>query len=89
MIKRKVNIEISDNQIVIKNISKYPLENCMLNITNMLYGSVLFEKFDLQINETKSFGIKTDNFYEEWKDDKLHVRFYSNHKKIKIFNIYI
>ena len=34
----------------------------------MLYGSVLFEKFDLQINETKSFGIKTDNlfFHNNW-----------------------
>ena len=82
MIKRKVKININENQFFIENISGYPLENCMLNITNTLYGSINFSKFDLQIDEIKSFSITTDNFYEEWKNEKFHVRLYSNHKKI-------
>jgi autotransporter strand-loop-strand O-heptosyltransferase len=82
MIKRKVKININENQFFIENISGYPLENCMLNITNTLYGSINFSKFDLQIDEIKSFSISSDNFYEEWKNEKFHVRLYSNHKKI-------
>jgi autotransporter strand-loop-strand O-heptosyltransferase len=82
MIKRKVKIDINNNQVIIENISKYPIENCMLNITNILYGSIVYDRFDLGINEVKTFNINTDNFYEEWKNEKIHVRLYSNHKKI-------
>jgi autotransporter strand-loop-strand O-heptosyltransferase len=82
MIKRKVKIEFNNSQFIVKNISNRELNNCMINVNNILYGQVLYEKFDLLIGETKSFPIMTDNFHEQWKDEQFHVRLYSNHKKI-------
>lgn len=82
MINRKVKITINDTQVSIENISKYELNNCLFNITNVLYGNVIYEKFDLRIGETKVFYMAIDNFYEQWKNEKLHVRLYSNHKKV-------
>lgn len=82
MIERKVKIEVSETSVTVKNTSKYDLENCLLNITNILYGQVVYEKFDLIKGDTITFQITTDNFYQEWKNEKLHVKLYSNHKKI-------
>ena len=82
MINRKVRVEIEDNQVTLENISNYQLDNCLLNVTNVLYGLVIYEKFDLQVGETKTFYMLSDNFYEQWIGEKFQVRLYSNHKKI-------
>ena len=50
MINRKVRVEIEGNQVTLENISNYQLDNCLLNVTNVLYGVVIYEKLK---NKTK------------------------------------
>lgn len=81
MIKRKVNIEfISTDCVNVTNVTNIRLENCLLDVKNTLYGNMVFQKFDLEPKETKTFIISKDNFYEQWKDEKFYVKLFCNHK---------
>lgn len=89
MIKRLVNIELNgSDSIKITNITDVKIENCLLDVKNILYGTICYQTFDLAPTEEKTFQISRDNFYTEWKDEKINVKLYSNHKLIldKIFN---
>ncbi len=82
VIDRKVKIELDSNSFFITNLTKNRLENCFLDVKNILYGIVSESKFDLEPEETITLPKTLDNFYDQWKDEKLHFKMYSNHKKI-------
>ncbi len=83
MIKTKVKIDFQGSDVVeVTNMTDIRLENCLLDIKNILYGTICYQTFDLSPNETITFQLSKDNFYEEWKDEKFNVKFYSNHKLI-------
>ena len=64
------------------NISDIVLENCIIEIQNILYGIVLYEKFEIESNEKISFNLYSDNFINEWLDEPLNINIYNNHKLI-------
>jgi autotransporter strand-loop-strand O-heptosyltransferase len=78
----KINIEVKETYIKVTNLLDRVIENCLLDVKNVLYGTVISSKFNLEPNESKDFYFLIDNFYEEWRFEKLHVKLYSNHKKI-------
>lgn len=82
MIKRPVKIDFINNQVIVENVTNRVLEDCLLNIRNILYGVVVYERFDLQPGQVIIFNMFLDNFREQWINEKFHVRFYSNHKKL-------
>jgi autotransporter strand-loop-strand O-heptosyltransferase len=82
VIDRKVKIELDNNSIFITNLTKNRLENCFLDVKNILYGIVCESKFDLEPEETITLSKTLDNFHDQWKDEKLYFKMYSNHKKI-------
>jgi len=81
-LERKVKIQVNEGYITVTNLLNRPIENCLLDVKNILYGSVVYQTFNLEPNGSINFHFLTDNFYEEWKSEKLHVKLYSNHRLI-------
>jgi len=79
---RKLKIEIKGTDVFVTNLTDYLLENCLIDIKTILYGTALFNKFDINPSETIHFNLMTDTFFDNWINEKLYVKVYTNHKLI-------
>ena len=82
------DVKINGDFLEIKNNSEQFFENCLINLKNIYFDDLVFEKTNIEPNQIVSFKFENRTFLESWFNKEYFLKVYSNQRIIidKIIN---